>query len=140
MNRSIEGQHTASIKPSTVLPNSTSWGHRQALDPDTSISYPEYLVCSVNDVDMELEDLEGKRSRLQADKDAHAAKVNRARCVLLCRFRVQSFRTHRWGPRNGVLASAVDSCVEGRYIRVGKWRNSTEMGLQDSIGSVCEMC
>ena len=30
---------------------------------------------------MELEDLEGRRSQLQADKDAHAAKVNRARCA-----------------------------------------------------------
>ena len=32
---------------------------------------------------MELEDLEAERSRLQAEKDAHAAKVNRARCVYL---------------------------------------------------------
>lgn len=32
---------------------------------------------------MELEDLEAERSRLQAEKDAHAAKVNRARCGYL---------------------------------------------------------
>lgn len=35
---------------------------------------------SVGDVDMELEDLEADRTRVQAEKDTHATKVNRARC------------------------------------------------------------
>ena len=33
----------------------------------------------MGDVDMELEDLEADRSRAQAEKDAHATRVNRAR-------------------------------------------------------------